>query len=60
MLIILDEGILNTQDYSCVREFIMRYFYIKAVISLSKDTFIPVSKTTTKTSIMLCNKKRRS
>jgi len=33
MLIILDEGILNTDDYKGVREFIRTHFYIKAVIS---------------------------
>jgi len=57
ILIILDEGILNTDDYKDVREFIKKNFFIKAVISLTKDTFVPVSKTTTKTSIIYAIKK---
>ena len=57
MLIILDEGILNTDDYKDVREFLRSHFYIKAVISLTRDTFVPVSKTSTKTSIVYAVKK---
>lgn len=52
LLIVLDEGILNTDDYKHVREFIRRHFYIKAVISLTRDAFVPVSNTSTKTSIL--------
>lgn len=57
LLIILDEGILNTDDYKKVRQFIRSKFYIKAIISLTTDTFIPVSKTPTKTSIIYAIKK---
>jgi len=57
ILIILDEGVLNTEDYGNTREYIKRHFYIKAVISLSRDTFIPVSNTSTKTSILFAIKK---
>jgi len=57
LLIILDEGILNTDDYTLVREFIRSHFYIKAVISLTCDTFMPISKTGTKTSILYAVKK---
>jgi len=57
MLIILDEAILNTDDYARVRRFIRDQFYIKAVISLTTDTFVPVSRTTTKTSILYAIKK---
>lgn len=57
MLIILDEGILNTDNYSPVREFLRSHFYIKAVISLTRDTFVPVSNTSTKTSIVYAVKK---
>jgi type I restriction-modification system DNA methylase subunit len=57
MLIILDEGILNTEDYKSVREFLRTHFYIKAIISLTRDTFIPISKTSTKTSILYAIKK---
>jgi type I restriction-modification system DNA methylase subunit len=57
LLIILDEGILNTNDYKDVRNFIKKYFYIKAIISLTRDTFVPVSNTSTKTSILYAVKK---
>lgn len=57
LLIILDEGVLNTNDYKEVRDFIKMYFYIKAVVSLTKDTFVPVSNTSTKTSILYAVKK---
>jgi len=59
-LIILDEGILNTDSYKKLREFIRSNFYIKAVISLTKDTFMPISKTSTKTSIFYAVKKTDS
>lgn len=58
LLIILDEGILNTDNYKHVRDFLRRYFYIKAVISLTRDTFVPVSNTSTKTSILYAIKKQ--
>lgn len=54
---IIDEGILNTDDYEHVREFIKKHFYIKAVISLTQDTFVPVSKTPAKTSVLYLIKK---
>jgi len=57
LLIILDEGILNLQEYALVQDFIRKHFYIKAVISLTRDTFTPVSKTQTKTSILYAIKK---
>ncbi len=57
LVIILDEGILNDTRYKRVRDFIRRYFYVKAVISLTKDTFVPVSNTSTKTSILYLIKK---
>lgn len=57
LLIILDEGILNTDDYRETRQFIRQNYYIKAIISLTTDTFVPVSKTPTKTSILYAIKK---
>ena len=54
---IIDEGVLNTDDYKNVRDFIKRNFYIKAIISLTQDTFVPVSKTPAKTSILYLIKK---
>lgn len=56
-LIVLDEGILNTDDYIEVRQFLRSRFYIKAVISLTRDTFVPISNTSTKTSILYAVKK---
>lgn len=58
MITIIDEGVLNTDDYTKVREFIRRNYYIKAIISLSRDTFIPVSKTSNKTSVLYLIKKQ--
>jgi type I restriction-modification system DNA methylase subunit len=57
LLIIIDEGILNTDDYKKTRQFIRQKFYVKAIISLTTDTFVPVSKTPTKTSILYAIKK---
>ena len=57
LLIILDEGVLNTDNYKDVRGYIRKYFYIKAIISLTRDTFVPVSNTSTKTSILYAIKK---
>ena len=53
LLIIIDEGILNTDDYSDVRNFIKSNFYIKAIISLTTDTFKPVANTPTKKSVLV-------
>jgi len=57
LIMILDEGILNLEPYQTAQDFIKKYFYVKAVISLTKDTFIPVSKTPNKTSIIYAIKK---
>jgi type I restriction-modification system DNA methylase subunit len=58
MITIIDEGVLNTDDYRRTREVIKKNFYIKAVISLSRDTFIPVSNTSNKTSVLYAIKKQ--
>jgi len=57
LLTILDEGILNTDNYKHVRDYLKSHFYIKAIISLTRDAFVPVSKTSTKTSILYAIKK---
>ena len=57
LVTVIDEGILNTEDYNKTRNFLTENFYIKAIISLSKDTFVPISKTSTKTSIIYAIKK---
>jgi type I restriction-modification system DNA methylase subunit len=55
--IIMDEAVLNAPDYQRAREFIYRHFFIKAVISLPRDAFEYVAKTTAKTSILFLVKK---
>ncbi len=55
---VMDEGVLNTDEYQDVRDFIKRHFYIKAIISLTQDTFVPVSKTPAKTSIIYLIKRQ--
>ncbi|MFB6145892.1 MAG: N-6 DNA methylase [Candidatus Nanohaloarchaea archaeon] len=57
LVTVLDEGILNTSQYKRVRRYIKENFYIKAMISLTSDTFVPVSNTNTKTSILYAIKK---
>lgn len=57
VLIILDEAILNTDNFKDFRKTIKQEFFIKSVISLTKDTFIPVSGTPTKTSILYAIRK---
>jgi N-6 DNA Methylase len=50
--VIVDEAILNTPEYAPVRAFIRDNFYIKAVISLSRDAFRYLAHTDAKTSIL--------
>lgn len=57
LVAVLDDSILNTDTYGPTRAYIREHYYIKAVISLSRDTFVPVSNTTTKTSILYAIKK---
>ena len=55
--IVVDEAILNTPDYASVRDFIRRNFFVKAVISLSRDAFKYLAHTDSKTSILYLIKK---
>jgi type I restriction-modification system DNA methylase subunit len=55
--IVVDEAILNTPDYRSIREFIREHFYIKAVISLSRDAFKYLAHTDAKTSILFLTRK---
>jgi type I restriction-modification system DNA methylase subunit len=57
IITILDEGILNTDNYKEVRDMLRRHFFIKAIISLTRDAFVPISNTATKTSILYAIKK---
>ncbi|MFE3487424.1 MULTISPECIES: N-6 DNA methylase [Streptomyces] len=55
--IVVDEAILNTPEHATVREFIRRHFFVKAVISLSRDAFKYLAHTDAKTSILYLIKK---
>lgn len=55
--IVVDEAVLNTPDYTRTREFIRKHFYIKAVISLSRDAFKYLAHTDAKTSVLYLIKK---
>jgi len=57
VLTVMDEAVLNTDEYVHVREFIRKHFYIQAIFSLTEDAFKHASKTATKTSILVLEKK---
>lgn len=57
--LVVDEAILNTPDYRHVRAFIRRNFFVKAVISLSRDAFKYLAHTDAKTSVLYLIKKPR-
>lgn len=52
LAIVVDEAVLNTPDYAPTREFIRRHFFVKAVISLSRDAFKYLAHTDAKTSVL--------
>lgn len=56
---VIDEGILNTDEYSSTRDFIRSKFFVRAVISLTEDAFKHGSQTATKTSLLILERKRR-
>jgi hypothetical protein len=58
--IVVDEAILNTPDYRATREFIRDNFYVKAVISLSRDAFKYLAHTDAKTSVLFLARKPRN
>ncbi len=55
--IVVDEAVLNTPEYAATRRFIRRHFFIKAVISLSRDAFKYLAHTDAKTSVLYLVKK---
>lgn len=55
--IVIDEAVLNTSAYESARKFIVTNFFLKAVISLPRDAFQFLARTTAKTSILLLTKK---
>jgi type I restriction-modification system DNA methylase subunit len=56
--LIIDEAVLNTRDYAGAREFIRQFYYVKAIVSLPRDAFADLAKTTAKTSILLLIRKQ--
>jgi type I restriction enzyme M protein len=57
-LTIIDESVLNTQTAKKFRDFIKKYFIIRAIISLPRNTFVN-QDTNVKTSILYLIKKER-
>jgi type I restriction-modification system DNA methylase subunit len=55
--IVVDEAILNTAEYKAAREFIVANYFIKAVVSLPREAFQFLARTTAKTSILILTKK---
>ena len=55
--LIIDEAVLNTPQYAQARGFIRHNYFIKAIVSLPRDTFADLAKTTAKTSILLLVRK---
>jgi type I restriction-modification system DNA methylase subunit len=55
--IIVDEAIRNTPEYGYVRAFIREHFFIKAVVSLSRDAFKYLAHTDANTSVIYLVKK---
>ena len=52
LALVIDEAVLNTREYAGAREFIRRHFFLKAVLSLPRDAFEDLARTTAKTSIL--------
>lgn len=50
--VVVDEAVLNTPEYADVRAFLRRHFFVKAVISLSRESFEYLAHTTAKTSVL--------
>lgn len=57
LISVVDEGILNTEDYTTLRDFIMRDYFIIGVFSLPQTTFKRLAKSSPKSSIVYLIKK---
>lgn len=57
VLIVVDDGILNTDTYAFARDFIRNKFFIKGIFSLTEKAFYAYSDKTIKTSILYLVKK---
>lgn len=60
VLIVVDDGVLNTDTYAFARDFIRNKFYINAIFSLSDKAFYAHSDKTIKTSILYLTKKEET
>ena len=60
VLIVVDDGVLNTDTYAFARDFIRNKFYINAVFSLSDKAFYAHSDKQIKTSIIYLTKKEET
>ncbi len=58
--VVIDESLLNTASHGHTRAFIRRHFFVKAIISLPRDAFAFLAKTTAKTSIILLVRKQNT
>lgn len=58
LLTVIDEGMLNTNEYKNLRNFIRNNYFIKAVISLPQTTFKKLAKSSPKASIIYLIKKK--
>jgi len=59
LLSLIDDSVLNTTTTAFVRRWIKERFYIRAIISLPKNTFV-VAGSASKTSILVLEKKSQS
>jgi type I restriction enzyme M protein len=57
LITVMDDGVLNTDEYENIRNFIRKHYFIKAVISLPQITFKHLAKSSPKASIIYLVKK---
>jgi len=57
LLTVMDDGVLNTDNYKDIRSSIKKNYFIKAIISLPHTTFKRLAKSSPKASILYLTKK---
>jgi len=55
--IVVDEAVLNTPAYADARAFVREHYFVKAVVSLPRNAFEFLARTTAKTSILVLARK---
>lgn len=50
--IIVDDAILNTPEYAGTRRFLLKHYFVRAVVSFGRDAFWYQARTTAKTSLL--------